>query len=421
MKKSLLFVVVVAVVALILYVLPTPAPQPAPYSNSFVLGPVHIFDGEQVINARYLEVKNGYITQLHNQRPNSELPWINGEDKWLIPGLIDAHVHAWGDALEQQLQRGVTTVVDMFGSPEFLQLRQAKRSHTLYTKEADLYGAGLLMTAPNGHGTQFGINVPAMSSPEQASELVAQRVSGGSDFIKIVYTAATASYQHAPSITKAELTAAIAATHAQHKLAVVHVHDYDSAVDAVAAGADGLVHSFFDQRISDQLLQAMVDNQVFVIPTMVVYEGMLRGTSNKQILLNNKDLHVSSAARATINQSFNMNMPEEFWHNLLWTTAAMYEAGIPILAGSDAPNPNTAHGWSLIVEMILMEEAGMPLPSILSSATQNAATAFQLEKRARIAIGYKADLLLLNQSPLESLTTLLTPAAIWKNGFAMHQ
>src|SRR5690554_5559123 len=109
-----------------------------------------------------------------------------------------------------------------------------------------------------------------MSSPEQASELVAQRVSGGSDFIKIVYTAATASYQHAPSIIKVEFIAAIAATHAQHKLAVVYVHDYDLVVDAVVAGADGLVHSFFDQRISDQLLQAMVDNQVFVIPTIII-------------------------------------------------------------------------------------------------------------------------------------------------------
>lgn len=420
MKKSLVLAAIVAMVALVLYLLPTPTPQPAPHSNSFVLGPVHIFDGEAVIEARYVEVENGYITQLHSQRPESGLPWVNGENKWLMPGLIDSHVHAWGDALEQQLQRGVTTVVDMFGNPAFLQQRLAKRSTTHYTHEADLYGAGLLITAPNGHGTQFGINVPAMSSPEQASELVAQRVSGGSDFIKIVYTAATASYQHAPSITKAELTAAIAATHAQHKLAVVHVHDYDSAVDAVAAGADGLVHSFFDQRISDQLLQAMVDNQVFVIPTLVVYEGMLRGTSNKQILLNNKDLHVSSAARATINQSFNMNMPEEFWDNLLWTTAAMYEAGIPILAGSDAPNPNTAHGWSLIVEMLLMEEVGMPPQSILTSATLNAAGAFQIQQRGRIALAHKADLLLLNQSPLENLNTLLTPAQVWKNGFAMR-
>lgn len=420
MKKSLVLAAIVAMVALVLYLLPTPTPQPAPHSNSFVLGPVHIFDGEAVIEARYLEVKNGYITQLYKQRPNNELPWINGEDKWLMPSLIDSHVHAWGDALEQQLKRGVTTVIDMFGNPEFLQQRQTKRNNTFYTKEADMYGAGLLMTAPNGHGTQYGIKISTMSNPDQAEHLVAQRVANGSDFIKIVYTIATANYPHAPSITKTELAAVIAAAHNQQKLALVHVSDHASAVDAVAAGADGLVHSFFDQRISDSLLKAIVDNKVFVIPTMVVYEGILRNSINEQVLLGNKALKVSSAARATLQQSFNLKLPEEFWHNLLWTTYAMYEAGVPLLAGSDAPNPNTAHGWSLIVELMLMAEAGIPLSNILTSATISPAHKLHLGQRGRVALDHKADLILLNQSPLENLTTLLTPANVWKNGFAMR-
>lgn len=421
MKKSLVLAAIVAVVAVILYLLPTPAPQPNSQSNSFLLGPVHIFDGETVIEAQYVEVNNGYITQLYEQQPNSELPWINGENKWLMPGLIDSHVHAWGDALEQQLQRGVTTAVDMFGSPAFLQQRQTKRYTTHYTKEADLYGAGLLMTAPNGHGTQYGIEISTITNPDQAAELVAQRIASGSDFIKIVYTIATANYQHAPSITKAELTATIAAAHAQQKLALVHVSDHASAVDAVAAGADGLVHSFFDQRISASLLQAMVDNKVFVIPTMVVYEGILRNTINEQVLLGNKALKVSSAARATLKQSFNLNLPEEFWHNLLWTTYAMYEAGVPLLAGSDAPNPNTAHGWSLILELMLMAEAGIPPSSILTNATHNAAQKLHLDQRGRVALAHKADFILLNQSPLENLTTLLTPAKVWKNGFSLTE
>src|SRR5690554_869190 len=412
---SLVLFIVVAFVAL----LPTPEPVPAPDANSFVLGPVHIFNGEEVMPARYDEVRNGIITQLHETAPVTNFPFVEGNNKWLMPGLIDAHVHAWGDALEQQLQRGVTTVIDMFGQPAFLAQRQSQRDSPHFTNEADIFGAGMLITAPHGHGTQFGIQVPTLTDPEQASELVQQRLQQGSDFIKIVYTTASASYPHAPSISYQELTAAIAATHAENKLAVVHIADHASAEEAVAAGADGLVHGFFDQKISSELLQAMRANQVFVIPTMAVYEGMLQGTINDELLFSNSKLAISTAAKITLSQRFDTNMPPAFWQHLLHNTQAMYAAGIPILAGSDAPNPNTAHGWSLIVELLLMEQAGLPASAVLASATAVTAYAFHLTKRGRIQPGYKADMLLLEHSPIDDLAVLLTPQQIWKNGFAM--
>lgn len=421
MKTKLIFLSVFIAVVAVVMLLPTPEGKAAADDNSFVLGPVQIFDGERVLQANYIEVKEGIIVATHDTMPDSVLRWIDGADQWVIPGLIDAHVHAWGDALEQSVERGVTTVIDMFGDPNFLVQNQARRATTEFTARADMYGAGLLMTAPDGHGTQYGIDVSTLASPEQAAQLVQQRIDAGSDFIKIVYTAEGAGYQHAPSISKAGLEAAIAATHQANRLAVVHIADYNSAVDAVAAGADGLVHSFFNQPITDELLTIMQANDVFVIPTTVVYEGMLRGEINDEVLFNESQLDISRAAQSTLSQSFpdTDRFPEHYYDNLMQTTKRMHNAGIRILAGSDAPNPNTAHGWSLIVEMILLQQAGMATDAVLSAATSGPAEAFKLTDRGRIQVGAKADFIAVAESPLEDLQHLLKPSIIWKNGYVI--
>lgn len=421
MKTKLIILGAITLVIATILLLPTPQQHSATNDNSFVLGPVRIFDGEQVIEANYIQVNEGIITALHTNKPDLPLRWIDGDNQWVVPGLIDAHVHAWGDALEQSLERGVTTVIDMFGDPSFLAQNNAQRATTAFTVNADIFGAGLLMTAPDGHGTQYGISVSTLESPEQAAQLVQQRVDAGSDFIKIVYTAEGAGYQHAPSISKAGLAAAITAAHEQEKLAVVHIADYNSAVDAVAAGADGLVHSFFNQPITDDLLAMMKANDVFVIPTSVVYEGMLRGEINDEVLFSDTQLDISRTAKSTLGQSFpdTNRFPAHYYENLMGTTQRMHDAGIRILAGSDAPNPNTAHGWSLIVELLLLQQAGLTAEAALAAATSGPADAFKLTDRGRIQVDGKADLIVVAESPLDDLQVLLTPTAIWKNGYVV--
>ncbi|RTE86611.1 MULTISPECIES: amidohydrolase family protein [Gammaproteobacteria] len=421
MKKIFLIIAVLAVFISAFALLPTPDPTPDAKSNNFILGPVHIFDGRDAIQEKFMEVRDGHIYALHESMPDSDLVHIDGQSRWVTPGLIDAHVHAWGNALVQTLSRGVTTVVDMFGDPNFLMQHRAQREVSEYTHNADIFGAGLLVTAPDGHGTQYGISVPTMSSPDQAEQLVEQRIESGSDFIKIVYTRETSTYQHAPSISLEELTAVIEAAHANDMLAIVHIADHDSALDAVRAGADGLVHSFFDQVVSDELISLMQANGTFVIPTMIVYEGMLRDELNQEVLYSNDSLTIERSARSTLQRSFGADnqFPAHFYNNLLETTGKMHEAGIPILAGSDAPNPNTAHGWSLITEMLMLQKAGMPAAEVIRAATANTAQAFSLEHRGVIQPGVRADFVVLDSSPLTDLSVFLTPHEVWKNGFSV--
>ncbi|MBU2180357.1 MAG: hypothetical protein KJ930_13090, partial [Gammaproteobacteria bacterium] len=94
---------------------------------SFVLGPVELFDGDHWQGQRYVEVRQGRITQMSERPLRNELQQIEGGGRSLLPGLIDAHVHTYNDALEQTAQYGVTTVFDMFMSAPLMKQFQAGR------------------------------------------------------------------------------------------------------------------------------------------------------------------------------------------------------------------------------------------------------------------------------------------------------
>ncbi|WP_372624784.1 amidohydrolase family protein [Arsukibacterium sp.] len=431
--KSLVIMLIAALLVVFFLLLPQPqqetGPAPIPKAaspaeltdNSFILGPVQLFDGEKWREERFIEITNGRVQQLYLEKPDTALPWVDGNSQWLIPGLIDAHVHAWDDALQQALNFGVTTVLDMFGDHQFLATQKAARASTPQTNKADIYGAGTLVSAAKGHGTQYGRAIPVIERPEQATKFVADRLAEGSDFIKIVYTSDKALRRFRPSIDLATLTAVIAAAKAQGVLAVVHIADLPSAEEAIAAGADGLVHSFFSESVSNTLLQQMAGGQRFIIPTMTVMEGMLANKINEELLLNAPPAALTPAAISSLTERFNPSLiPSDRYQLLVNNTKQMADAGILVLAGSDAPNPNTAHGVSLIIEMVLLQRAGVPVLQVLQSASSAPTRAFGLENVGYLRPGYKADMLLLASDPMAGLTTLLAPQAIWKNGW-LHQ
>ncbi len=397
-------------------------PEPQSLTNSFVLGPVQLFDGEtQLPQPQYIEVRQGLIHSISAERPNSDAPFIDsknpdGSPQWLMPGLIDAHVHSWGNAQQQQLSFGVTSAIDLFSAAAQLPQLKTSRDDLSQAQQSDLWSAGTLVTAPKGHGTEYGMQIPVLQAPDDAEAFVAARKAEGSDFIKIVYQSERAIYKSMPSISQQSLQAVIAAAHRQHLKAVVHIAEQVSAIDAVKAGADGLVHSFFDSRISAALLAELKQRDVFVIPTMTVYEAAVRGSSAQQILLQYPDLSLSQAAKAALVGAKNPRIPAHLYQNLIDNSRAMHQAGIRLLAGTDAPNAGTYHGLSMVLEVALLQEAGLTFFDALHAATAAPAKAFNLPQRGRIAVGYRADFLLL---PALSQATDLLQAKVYKNGWAL--
>jgi cytosine/adenosine deaminase-related metal-dependent hydrolase len=109
-----------------------------------------------------------------------------GPNRTLLPGLIDAHTHSFGTARRDALRFGVTTQLDMFGNWRLLSEAKQQRESLAYTGQADLWSAGTLATVSGGHGTQFGMQIPTLSSAADASSFVAARIAEGSDYLKLV-------------------------------------------------------------------------------------------------------------------------------------------------------------------------------------------------------------------------------------------
>src|SRR5690606_33101637 len=101
--------------------------------------------------------------------------------------------------------------------------------------------------------------------------------------------------------------------------------------------------------------------------------------------------------------------------------AALHAAGITVLAGTDAGNPGTAHGASLHGELALLVRAGLTPEQALRAATSAPADAFGLTDRGRIAVGQRADLVLVDGDPLSDITATRQIVRLWKNGVAVDR
>jgi len=93
-------------------------------------------------------------------------------------------------------------------------------------------------------------------------------------------------------------------------------------------------------------------------------------------------------------------------------------AGVPILAGTDAPNPGTTYGASLHEELVLLVEAGLTPIEALVAATSAPVQAFHVTDRGRIAHGLRADLVLVKGNPDEDILATRNIVAVYKAGIA---
>ena len=120
--------------------------------------------------------------------------------------------------------------------------------------------------------------------------------------------------------------------------------------------------------------------------------------------------------RGGLGQDFGREPNPELMANILADVGALHAAGVPILAGSDAPNPGTTHGASIHRELELLVRAGLTPVEALRAATAAAADAFDLGDRGRIAAGLKADLVLVRGDATADVLATRDIAAIWKDG-----
>ncbi len=366
---------------------------------------------------------------------------IDGSGKWLIPGLIDGHVHFFQsgnpytrpDAVDLTavvpyasevarnkarlsatfkvwIASGVTSVVDVGGPMWNFDVRDAARSAPIAPAVA-VAGPLISMIAD----PPLELDDPPIircSTAAEATALVDRELARHPDYIKVWFI-------HEPGTDLAAQEAIVRAVaddahHAGVPLAV-HATELETAKAALRAGADYLVHSVEDVPVDADFLALMKHNKALYCPTLWVgpgydymFAGLWRPTdaerrlADPQVLASMNDMRTLPDDKVPERLSRRRASGKEpppvttLLHNL----KTVYDAGIPVVMGTDAGNIGTLHGPSVFREMALMQQAGLTPVQILRAATTVGARAARREDVAGvIAVGRAADLVLLDADP----------------------
>lgn len=378
---------------------------------------VRVFDGERIVPSATVLIAGNKVVAVRAERIPVGAEVIDGAGKTLLPGLIDAHVHIWDDSgLWQSAVFGVTVLVDMFTSVEFAS--KAKRAQETGPRPmAHLVSSMTLATAAGGHGTEYGLKIPTIDKPEEARAFVDARIAEGSDFIKIIYDDGKTYGMAIPTVSRETLAAIIRAAHARDKLAVVHAASLANCREALEAGADGLAHLHFDAAFDPDFGRLAAGQKAFVVPTLSVLASM-NGSPDPAGIAGDEALapYLKEEDLLLLRQKPGFGTSAGSYAAAEKTLRQIRGSGVPVLAGTDTPNPGTAFGAALHGELELLVKAGLTPLEALKSATSVPADVFGLKEMGRIAPGCRADLVLVEGDPSVDIRATRRIAAVWKDG-----
>jgi imidazolonepropionase-like amidohydrolase len=404
-------------------------------TGALVIRGARIFDGRAMLGVRDVLVDRGRIVAIARHiaaPPGAER--IDGRGRTLLPGLIDAHVHVFPGAQTEALRFGVTTLFDMYSIADKATIEgwRAQRRAFGPVASADTFTAGVGATPPGGHPTELFQDLPkdfpqpqTLAPTADPAAFMRARVSAGSDYIKVLQDDGARPDRAAilPAFSPARLQQVIAAARATGKRVVVHVQKLADARIAVSGGVDAIEHAICDQPIDPALAATIVRRRIAQTATLAVYAG-LAGSDDARRLAADRSVapFLSPAQRAMLT----LDWPRDRWRPrdfavALANTRTLIRAGAVMLAGTDSPNPTTAFGPSLHMELALLVRAGLTPAQALTAATAAPARFFGTLDRGRIAPGLRADLLLVEGDPTRDIAATHRIVAIWKNGYRIER
>jgi imidazolonepropionase-like amidohydrolase len=364
---------------------------------------VSLFDGNKNKGIVDIVVKNGSIIRIaKNSKEFTAVETIDGKGKYIVPGLINSHVHLWDKKdLKAALQAGVFAVVDLHSSegPDgaFRQLRDS-------TGYASYYSAGYAATVPKGHPTQL-FPIETINDSVSPDLFVEHRINKGADLIKIVSgnLKPGSLWYGNPSLNYQQIEQIIKAAKSRNKKVVVHVSQVEETIRIAEMGADGFAHLWsYNESATDDQLKLLKVKKIFIVPTALIQQ--------KAWEIIEKDPGGDYSFKG-----FLSTMPI-----ILKEIGRLQKAGITILAGTDLPNYGINHHDDLVEELVIYSRAGLSGEEVLRTATGNPSAIFHIDGIGTIAEGQKANFILLNANPLADISALKNINAIWKNGMKVR-
>ncbi len=377
-----------------------------------------------VVNAnKIIEVRKGYL------KGNATDKIIDLKNKYVMPGLIDMHVHIESETARDQyikryqngpadvayeaqkhakttLMAGFTTVRDMGGSGVNIALRNAINRGLVVGPR--LLTAGKTIATTGGHGDPTNGIGPHLSldpdyknatvnSPDQARQAVRQRYQDGSDWIKITATGGVLSIAKngkGPQFQEDELNALISTAKDYNFSVAAHAHGAEGMKRALRAGVSTIEHGTF---LDDECIKLFKEKNACLVPTIIAGK--------------------SSADSAKIQGYYPPFVTKKALETGIVIQEAFgraYKAGVKVCFGTDAGV--FVHGKNA-KEFEYMTEAGMPAMEALRAATiTNADVLGMSDQIGSLEAGYFADIIAVDEDPLKNIKTLQKVFFIMKDG-----
>lgn len=362
-------------------------------------------------NAMDILVVNGKIVQI-GSIPEKKTGYriINADGLFAMPGLIDLHVHVHDESeLLTYLRYGITTVLNMDGSPEHLAWRN--KSQVQHYKGSRMFTAGHTLDGPKPLNWMFW----SVADTIAARKAVLHQFNKGYDLIKMYGTLSP------------DVTASILKTATSVKMPVAgHIPRQGGLTKLfkssflLAAHASDIMFSSFDHIPSDDEIIKLADQvskeKLFVTTNLSMDLRSIGELRSIDSILSFKSEEIHPAIYSQWLPSNNRNLAQQD-HNgyigYLQTVhtlnqkfiRALQEKGAALVLGTDASTMDHP-GISMWHELIDLEKAGLDRPSILKSATVTAGEFLQ-KMRNKISVGniesgYMADLLLVRENPFSN-------------------
>ncbi|MGB6578101.1 MAG: amidohydrolase family protein [Streptosporangiaceae bacterium] len=373
-----------------------------------------VFDGTKSQDWTSVRFADGLITECSAASAAQEGDEvIDAAGGTVLPGLIDAHVHLVPGALAQSLTFGVTTVLDMFSKPDLV--AGAKEQADSRPDVADVRSSGVGATAPGGHPSMMYAPFPTLTAADQAEQFVAERIAEGSDYLKII--SGTGGLW--PSLDSETIKALVTAAHARDLVVVAHVSSTAGVEEVVSAGVDVVAHVPADAELDKALVERMAEAGIVVGPTLATIENTLGEPGGAAVA---GDPRLAGALGDAWARRLTSGAPRWRGREMPPYSRAednvrrLADAGVTLLAGTDAPNPGTVFGASLHRELELLVRCGISPAQALAAATIEPARVFGLANRGRVGAGQRADLVLVSGNPLTDITATRAIERIWRAG-----
>lgn len=403
--------------------------------TSIVIEHCHLFDPEsgQMVPDRTIVIRGSRISSVHGNDTSVVVPSdatrINGKGKYVIPGLIDAHVHLvhvldfahlTGDAvLPLYLAAGVTSLRST-GDEIVAATLVARMAEARADRSPRVFTCSPLLDADPPIHRDVG---RAITDPGKVSALFDDLAKWDLRTVKIY-----------AGTSRPVGKAIIEESHRRHLFVTAHLGNY-RAQDAVADGVDGLEHIWsvfnyvipgeisnqpghrgridFDQPLCQSLVGELAKRKVYVDPTLAVFRNMILLPDvlaprdlqdNNQVPQRLRDFWPIYLAQTGCPQGGPLEDRRREFTKYLELTGILYRAGVPLLAGTDSPEPNVPPGSSLHLELELLVNAGLPPAAALRAATLTNATVLgEQDRLGSVAAGKVADLVVLSANPLEDI------------------